>query len=69
MQTAIFTQWFQHFMVYANPSKERPVLLVLDGHSTHVKNTDAIETARANGVIIMCLPPHVAFNEAVEHVL
>ncbi|VVD01171.1 unnamed protein product [Leptidea sinapis] len=43
------------------PIKDDPVLLetlVLDGHVTYTKNLEAIELARANGVIMLCLPPH-----------
>jgi hypothetical protein len=34
-----------------------PVLLILDGHSTHTQNLDLVIMARANGVHILCLPP------------
>jgi len=34
----------------------RPLLLVLDGHSTHCKH-EIIKFARDNGVVMMCLPP------------
>jgi hypothetical protein len=38
MQTEIFAPtWINHFLQFTNPSKERPILLILDGHMTHVK--------------------------------
>ena len=33
-------------------------LLLLDGHSSHTKNLDAINLARENGTIMMCFPAH-----------
>ncbi|XP_022824970.1 tigger transposable element-derived protein 6-like [Spodoptera litura] len=58
IQTHLFTKWFQHFINFTKPSKDDPVLLVLDGHYTHTRNIDLINLARDNNVIIVCLPPH-----------
>lgn len=58
MQSEIFTQWFDHFLKYAKPSYDDPVLLILDGHSTHTKNLDFIEKARKSHTTVVCLPPH-----------
>lgn len=58
MQLEIFGQWFDHFISCSGSSKNNPVLLILDGHSTHVRNLDVINKARDNGVVIVCLPPH-----------
>lgn len=58
MQSDIFTKWMQNFIDFAKPTKEKKVLLILDGHSTHVRNLEAIELARKNNVIMLCLPPH-----------
>ncbi|CAK1550150.1 unnamed protein product [Leptosia nina] len=41
-----------------NQQKEKPVLLLLDGHSSHTKNIDLIDYARENNVILLCTPPH-----------
>lgn len=51
MQMDIFTIWFKHFI-------RSSVLLILDGHATHVRNLDVIDLARHNGVVMLCLPPH-----------
>lgn len=32
--------------------------MLLDGHTTHSKNLDALELARVNGVILLQLPGH-----------
>lgn len=60
IQMDIFTKWFQHFLKYAKPTKELPVLLILDGHNTHTRNADVIELARKNNVVIISIPPHTS---------
>ena len=57
MQLSIFTEWFWHFLSYTKPSKDDPVLLIMDGHMTHIKNLDVINLARDNHVTIVILPP------------
>ena len=46
---------FQSFLCQAGSS--RPLLLLLDGHSSHY-NLDAVTMARENEVIIFTLVPH-----------
>ena len=58
MDADTFTKWLQHFVDFVKPTANKKVLLVLDGHSTHVKNLKAIELARKENVIMLCLPPH-----------
>ena len=48
-------QFYSHFLRHAGAS--RPLLLLLDGHSSHY-NIEAISSARENGVIIFTLVPH-----------
>ena len=33
----LFTEWLRHFAEFVKPSKENPVLLILDNHSSHVR--------------------------------
>lgn len=40
-----------------NIGEERPVLLIYDGHTTHI-STKLIRVAQQNQVTIMKLPPH-----------
>ncbi|XP_072389888.1 uncharacterized protein [Diabrotica undecimpunctata] len=54
----LFLKWFKHFSSIVNPSKENPVLLILDGHYSHTRNLELIDIARKSGVSIVCLPPH-----------
>lgn len=61
MQMEIFAPtWINHFMKYARPSPENPVLLILDGHATHVKNLTLLNIARQNNIHILVLPPHTS---------
>ena len=45
----------EHFM--ANAVSHRPILLLLDGHSTHFE-LRSLQFAKENNIIIFCLPPH-----------
>lgn len=54
----LFLKWFEHFISTVRPSKEKPVLLILDGHYSHTRNLELIDRAREAGVSIVCLPPH-----------
>ena len=55
----LFLQWFDHFLAAVQPlHRPNPVLLILDGHSSHTKNLELIEKARTNNVIMLSLPSH-----------
>ena len=54
IQIDLFTKWFRKFIEFANLL----FLLLLDEHSSHVKNIDIINLAREHGVVILCFPPH-----------
>lgn len=54
----LFLKWLQHFIAIVRPSTNNKVLLILDGHSTHTKNLEAITLARENGVVMLSLPAH-----------
>ena len=51
----LFLLWFEFFLRNIPPA--RPVLLIMDGHGSHV-SIDLIELARSNGVDLLCLPSH-----------
>lgn len=55
MDMELFRCWFKsHFLRYAPAS--RPLLLLMDGHSSHVC-PEIIRTAAAEGIILFTLPP------------
>jgi len=56
--SGFFSQWFLHFIKHTKPTKEDPVILVLDGHYSNTRNLEVITFARENHVDIICLQPH-----------
>ena len=58
MDKTTFVKWLKHFIDYVKPTTAKPVLLVLDGHTSHTKNLEAINMARQHGVIMVSFPPH-----------
>ncbi|XP_066526699.1 uncharacterized protein [Hoplias malabaricus] len=51
----LFQRWFEHFLRHAR--KERPLLLIFDGHKSHLA-PEVIEAAKREDVVLLCLPPH-----------
>ena len=54
MTKELYLQWFQEFIKWIPPA--RPVLLIQDGHCSHV-SIELIELAKANSIHLLCLPP------------
>ena len=55
VDTELFKSWLKdHLLKYAVGT--RPLLLVLDGHSTHYQ-PELIKYVKSNDVVLMCLPP------------
>ena len=52
----LFALWFQHHFLLCAPPL-RPLLLLLDGHSSHYQPS-FIQKAAEEEVIVFCLPPH-----------
>lgn len=59
MTEQTFKDWFNHFLAYSHPSKENPILLVLDNHDSHL-TIGFIDTAKENGVHLLTIPPHTS---------
>ncbi|XP_039282920.1 uncharacterized protein LOC120351048 [Nilaparvata lugens] len=57
MTSATFIIWLKHFQKFTHPTVERPVLLILDNHISHV-SLEAITYAKENHIIMLSLPPH-----------
>ena len=53
----LFFEWFKLFVQMIPPL--RPVLLVLDGHGSHI-TIDVIEYTRSNEIHLLCLPSHTS---------
>lgn len=54
----VFVQWLRHFIACVKPSPDNKYLLLLDGHTCHSKNLEAIQLARDNGIIMLSFPGH-----------
>jgi hypothetical protein len=52
-----FQQFLEHFVHCVLCSPDRPVLLLLDNHDSHV-SIPVIEYAKNNGVVLLTFPPH-----------
>ena len=56
MDSELFSNWFSnHFLKHAVSA--RPLMLILDGHSSHY-TLELVKTAAEAGVVLFCLPPH-----------
>ncbi|CAH1974021.1 unnamed protein product [Acanthoscelides obtectus] len=53
----LFVTWLHHFIFHAKPTKEQPVLLVMDNHKTHTTLT-AYNVCKEYGIIVVTLQPH-----------
>jgi hypothetical protein len=59
MNSGLFFEWLQHFIKMVKATKEAPVLLILDNHSSHL-SLASIELARESGVVLLSLAPHTS---------
>jgi len=58
IDSELFRKWFVgHFLKFA--IKERPLLLVMDGHESHL-DPELVRAAQREGVILFCLPIHTS---------
>ena len=55
----LFLVYLGHLIRHTRCSKERKVLLILDNHESHI-SLHAIELARANGTVMLTIPPHTS---------
>lgn len=59
MNTDLFLDWLKHFVQHTKPSKDDPVLLIADNHTSHC-SLPAIVYCRENHVTFLTLPPHAS---------
>ncbi|XP_042578769.1 tigger transposable element-derived protein 6-like [Cyprinus carpio] len=55
MDSELFLKWLHHFIRYA--PEERPLILIMDQHETHVSK-EVIMFCREKNIEILCLPAH-----------
>ena len=56
IDSELFLVWLRRLFL-KHVVQQRPVLLITDGHKSHM-TLDVIDTCRDNNVILFCLPPH-----------
>lgn len=57
MQENTFFIFIQHFIKRTKPTKEKPVILLLDNHSSHL-SCKVLDLCKESGVIMVSFPPH-----------
>ena len=57
MTSDFFLRWMHQFVKHSHPSKESPVLLLVDGHCSH-KTLAVINFCRENNIHLISSPPH-----------
>ena len=57
MTTVNFILYLNHFIKYRHCNLDQPAPLILDNHESHV-NLDSIDLCKANGVVLLTIPPH-----------
>lgn len=55
----IFMKWLKYFIHHSNPTKENPVLLILDNHGSHI-SLQTYKFCRENHIVMLSLPPHTS---------
>ena len=58
--TDIFLDWlkFFFFFFFRRHAVSGKVVLIIDGHSSHVKSTTVLDYCMPNNIILVCLPGH-----------
>lgn len=51
-----FIKYAKHFVKHVKSSKEKPVLLLLDNHESHL-SIEALDYFKTNGVTVLVVPP------------
>ncbi|KAF8766438.1 hypothetical protein HNY73_019502 [Argiope bruennichi] len=57
MKEEHFMHFAEHFVLYTKSTKERPTLLLLDNHDSHLP-ISALNYLKANGVVVLSFIPH-----------
>lgn len=59
MTSEVFLLYLQHFVKHTKPTTEKPILLLLDNHASHV-SLPAINFCREHSVVMLGFPPHTS---------
>lgn len=53
----LFVTWLKHFIEHTHPTVDKPVILLMDNHDSHL-SIAAIDFAKESGVVFLTFPPH-----------
>lgn len=60
MNTQLFaTEYLPFFIRHSHCSPDKPVLLILDNHTSHV-SIEAVDLCKSSGIVLLTLPPHTS---------
>lgn len=60
MNTELFaTEYLPFFIRHSHCSPDKPVLLILDNHTSHV-SIEAVDLCKRSGIVLLTLPPHTS---------
>jgi hypothetical protein len=59
----LFPKWLTHFAEIVVPNVSRKILVLLNDHSTHTKNTEALQLARDSFAIMVPLENHTTHRQ------
>ncbi|CAF1374563.1 unnamed protein product [Didymodactylos carnosus] len=57
MEENVFYEWFKNMFLPLTSTTPKPILLILDGHTSH-RSVRTTELAISNGIVLLCIPPH-----------
>ncbi|KZS03743.1 Uncharacterized protein APZ42_033455 [Daphnia magna] len=55
----LFLMSLQHVLKHVNCSPEKPILLILDNHTSHI-SYPVVEFCKKSGIVLFTLPPHTS---------
>ncbi|XP_072397987.1 uncharacterized protein [Diabrotica undecimpunctata] len=55
----IFLQFLDHLISCTKPIQEKPILVIMDNHDTHI-SIDIIDKAKNSGVVLLTIHPHTS---------
>jgi hypothetical protein len=59
MEDTVFEAWFLTIFIPHTSNKEKPIVLFLDGHNSHL-TYKTVCSAKEADIMIICLPPHTS---------
>lgn len=54
----VFLQWLEHFINHVKPTANDPVILLINGTESYVKNIEVIKFAKDNNILLTIVPPY-----------